>query len=551
YGVVRTTVRARSARVVHSLPPVLSKFALMVARSSELAANVDCLRYDSVEGLFRDAASGARTGPLVVLAASPGAPGNTPGRDAESGRLLPIAAGLPSAEKTALDAGWICLGGPDPWFLNLTLGSGRQSPLEEHHLLRRLEYVFPSPLLGTSFEQKSVLLGFAQGVTKLPWIGGSRSSFRSPSTDAVVPERTSFLHLAGDLSGVTPSIVFGPVFRRYLAFDKVRRGATGSFESFVNLADADAYQRQGGTFAALTGRGFEAYQQLMPHVVEEAYNRTYDYLVTSREESEAEQPARMRPGATPVRPARLLAAAGLLAPVLGNVAGTALSSVLYPAPPSSAQSQPCVLPAVRISRRMPTGSTIPIFQGQLGKLEEMEPLLQAKVTRLYPSADDLADRRSFEDCFIHPAAIGKALDLDGNVVRLPQGELRLGGLQVVGGGMLLATGDVIVDGPIECAPGEALSLVSLHGNIRIATSARVQACLVALRGQLFPPSASGMEILGTVACRDLANFTKWLENPGVKRIVYDSRLDPTRMETHRTFYRLVLAGEEARYLLRY
>lgn len=134
---------------------------------------------------------------------------------------------------------------------------------------------------------------------------------------------------AGDLAGATPTLCLGPVFRRYLAYDKVRRGPAGPFESFVNLIDAEAFQRAGGSFAQLTGKGFDVYQQIMTRVVEEPYNRTYDYLVTARESSDPDRPGQVAAGSTPARPGRLLTRPGLLSPVLAATGGASLAAVLY------------------------------------------------------------------------------------------------------------------------------------------------------------------------------------------------------------------------------
>jgi hypothetical protein len=533
-------VRARfPARLVSSLPPLLTRFVLLVCESGAAAKAINCVDYDPETGQFRDAASGARTWPIEVCGAREGLSQSLPpGSDQE---LECVAAenktgdanGGPAGER----AGWVYLGGPDPWFLQLTFGSGTVNPLEEHGLLRRIAYVLPVSQLGAEFQEKLQLFGFARGIARLAMLGSAGDRWTSPSTGEPVSERTALLHLSGNARMPAPTVVLGPVYRRFLAYSKVRKGNSGPFTSFVHAAGATEYARVAAPFEALTGQGYDAYRRVMARVAEEPYNRSHDYLSTSRGRAHAGPGSRIDPGDTPAVPERLLLARAL-EPTL--VPAAPQPRFLYPA----AQAGPSAALPVRILRRGPGGRQPLLFAGDPGKLEHYDDLLRARCTFEAPRT------AVFTSKFIRRTANGAELDLGGHAVHLGQSPFVLPAVRVVGGGTLVADGDVVLEGPVQTAPCEVLTIVSLRGSIRLQTPGPIHASLVALRGQLRPAPGGGLELHGALACRNLDNFAEFLQNAGPKRLVYDPRMDPADGETFKRFYRLALTGDEERFLER-
>lgn len=531
--VVRRVREAYPARVVCSLPPVLSRFALLVRRAGAAARSVNCLEYDSERGTFKDVASGRRTLPLVVYPSPPGGEGTARARD-ERGRPLPTATQELAAPRVAR-AGLVHLGGPEPWFLQLAMGSGAVSPLEEHMLLRRVAYVLPASTLGAGFQEKVYRFGFARGARSLSMLGRPGARWTSPATGEPIGDATAWIHLSGDGDAASSSAVLGPVFRRYLAFSKVRRGTSGSFRSFVHAADASAFSRVGGSFESLTGQGYEAYRQVMARVVEEPYNRSFDYLSTSEESGGAG--GRVSAGTTPAVPPSLLAAAalrGVLEPLDGE------SDFLYPGPAAG--------PAAPTPVRIAVGGCA-LFTGDPGDLDGYEDLMLARTTRFFPAPGEPPDA-SFHDTFLKAGPGLSQLDLGGHVVRTKQGNLTLPAVHVACGGTLVVDGDVTLQGGVETEPGEALTIVSLRGGIRLLSSEPVHACLVALRGQVRPPPRGGLDVRGSVVCGDLDNYSEWLANAGPKRIVYEPEWNPGSGRPFARFYRLVVTGGPERFLQR-
>lgn len=527
------------ARLVNGLPPMLTRFVLLVCESGTAAKAVNCVDYDPETGQFHDAASGARTWPIEVCGAREGpAQSISPGSDQELECLAPPGnAGAAEAAPAGASAGWVYLGGPDPWFLQLTFGAGTVNPLEEHGLLRRIAYVAPTSGLGSEFQEKFQLFGFARGISRLAMLGSAGDRWTSPATGEPVSERTALLHLSGNARMPAPTLVLGPVYRRFLAYSKLRRGNSGPFTSFVHAADATEYARVAAPFESLTGQGYDAYKRVMARVAEEPYNRSHDYLTTSHETVQAGPGSRITPGDTPAVPERLL-----LAPAVEPALAPAAPQprFLYPAP----QTGPSAAFPVRILRRNAGGGQPLLFAGDPGKLERYDELLRARCTFEAPRTS------AFTSKFIRRTPAGAELDLGGHAVHLVQSPFSLPAVRVIGGGTLVADGEVVLEGPIQTAPCEVLTIVSLRGSIRLQTPGPIHASLVALRGQLRPSAAGGLELHGALACRNLDNFAEFLQNAGPKRLVYDPRMDPADGETFKRFYRLALTGDEERFLER-
>ncbi|MBI4871146.1 MAG: hypothetical protein HY814_06225 [Candidatus Riflebacteria bacterium] len=538
-------IRSRTpSRIVNVLPPLVSRFALMVCSSGSAARSINCLDYDSEKALFRDASTGARSWPLEVCGAATGLSQSvSPGSDQELDCVVPRTGASTSGEPldAARTSGWVYLGGPDPWFLQLTLGAGLLNPLEEHGLLRRAAYVLPGSSLGEGFQEKIYFFGFARGAGELAMLGRARARWRSPSTGEEVSERTSLLHLSGNARSPGPTVVLGPVFRRFLSFSKVRRGDSGPFTSFVHVETPEEFARVGAAFQTLTGQGYDAYQRVMARVVEEPYNRSHDYLVTSEERVAGPAGSRLDPGKTPAIPELLLDEQGL-EPVLAPAVQDPL--FLYPAP----QGGPVAAAPIRLGRVGSEGRASVLFTGDPGKLDGYDALMRSRVTLKWPRPGPVP--QPLLGPFLRKGPTLPELDLRGQIVHVSQSPLHVPGVRVVGSGTLVADGDLVLEGPILTAPCEMLTLVSLGGSIRLLSPGPIHACLVAPRGQVHPPALGGLEIHGSVVCHDLDNFPEFLANSGPKRFVYDPRTDPSDGETWKRFYRLAATAPPERFLER-
>jgi hypothetical protein len=119
-------------------------------------------------------------------------------------------------------------------------------------------------------------------------------------------------------------------------------------------------------------------------------------------------------------------------------------------------------------------------------------------------------------------------------------------MHVARGGTVAVDDDVEVRGPITVAPGEALAIVSLNGNVLIQDNEEIDAYLVACNGQVLP-SPAGMDVRGGVAARGF-DPRLWMGGRGVRRIVYDDRVDPAFTEARLNQFRVHL-GEERQVLL--
>lgn len=107
------------------------------------------------------------------------------------------------------------------------------------------------------------------------------------------------------------------------------------------------------------------------------------------------------------------------------------------------------------------------------------------------------------------------------------------------GAMVICQGDISISASQPANNGRMFTLVSLDGNISLASGCRVDAALVALNGEV--KLGAGSMVEGTVACKSLK--FELTGNPGV-RINYAEKFDPTSVAARNRSYRLCFAAEE-------
>lgn len=490
-GAYRGLTVRRPFRSLYRLPPVLGRFALLAGELSGTSEAANALTYAPRVGLFQRPGDAGLAWPLVVYPLPAENDGATSASRWKGRALEPVARG-----------GWVGLLGSTPWVLNTTFGPGLGSPLEEGVALRNYEAVVASGVVAGAYE-KVRRVGFARNILDLPVFSDVEAG--------TVPAAASLLHLGGDAREPMPPVVLGPVFRRYLTWSKLGPSPEGPFTS-LHAVNEDDFEHVEETFRRAGGRGgYPAYARLMARSVLEPYNRTYDYLVTADEVVTGE--GRVEPGDTPFTPARHLAGdAG--APWIrpGPRAG---EDFLYPSR-ARAEAAGRGTPV-----RIGTEEDAALFEGTPDLLlEGLAVQAEARAVWRVEAAGDRDAATIFRERFL---ADGRTLRL-GTSVHVVGDALGLGDLEVAVGGTVVVDGDLTVSGPIRTAPGEALALVSLRGDIRVTDAQPIRAMLIACEGEVIPPQ-TGMDVRGMVATRRF-DPARWTASRGAYRIVYDPVLNP-------------------------
>lgn len=509
-GVTRTLVAARQVKVVNVTAPVLSKFTLFLRERQGQELNF--LEYDRRRPEAGFSVDGAPARPLLVYNHAEQFPAVVDGRFDSLGTIF--------EEYEADLGGLVFLGGDEPWKLNLVHGTGAGRYEELFHL-RRTRYAIPSGLGGIENEY-GLTFGFYDGIFQSAKFGSaSGDPGRVPdSTGEIVPEGCAALHLYGDTSQVTPAPVFGPVFRRYVT---------------MRLVDGLWYPyKSRGEFAGLPtpnpfGGDYPAYQRIMARVVVEPYNRSFDYLASNFEAMNVED--RVTAGSTPFLPLPRWEA-GVLARV-----GPALDGddyFLYPAPGSSSSG------SARLMRHGP-GGTEDIFRGSLKDIDGalFQDLVTAKATRA------AADAAEFRDLFLADAQVTQP-----GILWQRTGSLELDGLVAERGVMLVVDGSITLKGPVVAEPGEdgvpePITLVSLRGDIRVETSDRIEAQLVALRGRVVP--LGGLEVYGGIAAETL-DFRSLVRGDAPRSVTYAAAFDSTDGPRYRTQLQVAMGENVQMYM---
>lgn len=483
-GVVRTLSATSACKVVRMVAPVVSKFTLFVASRGEAEPNL--LAYDRSAPQLPMEAGGRPARPLVLYHR----PGPVPALAED--RFHPLGPVLESVEPDA--GGLVYLGGERPWYLNLVHGVGA-GPFDELHHLRRTRYRLDGGPPGAPGEH-ALWFGFYAGLLTSPPFrpfGAGSDPPRRPEGDTV-PERTSALHLYGDVEDVSPTVVLGPVFRSYVT-SRLEGGVWYphlSAAEFGRLATRPAWAR---THAD--------YQARMVRVEHEPYNRSWDYMRTNQEMVDGRGQVGVAAGAPALPPALLTPET--LTRVRPPVATDRL--FLYPEAAQGPRTPVALGPA----------GGAPQFSGDLAGLDGE---LFAKVMGAR-AVHRVADAAAFMSRYVRQGR----LRLPG-VVRIERGDLEIGPLAIARGGVVVVEKGVRIAGWLrKLAARETLTLVALGGDVEVATPDRVEAQLVALAGR-FRAQADQLDFLGGLAAREL-DLASLVAGARPKRVVYDPALDPT------------------------
>ncbi len=507
-GVTRALIEARPVRVVSVVAPVLSKFTLFVRERGEETPNL--LSYDRLDPSkgFRLDDGPAR--PVVLYHRRDQIPAVL------DGKFYPLAEAVSGLVPDG--AGMVYLGGRTPWFLHLVHGSGANAYEELFHL-RRTRYLLPAELVPGAESEIGITFGFYGGILTSPKLGSARApagTYRRPPDAEEADDRTSGLHLFGDTRYVSPTVVLGPAYRSYLTV----RLVDGLWFPYRSPAEFPGDSGPAGF------PSYEAYSRAMLRIEDEAYNRSWDYIATNREQ--LQENATVQDGGTPFVPGPVLAEAGLqrVIPYPGRD-----WSFLYPDPKQGS------IGACQIRRIEASGKPETLFRGALQDLDGtlLESFLRARETFEVP------DEAAFHSRFRRHAT----LEVPG-VVRIAKGGLELGEVNVGEGCMVIAEGDIVIKGRIvQDRPKNPLTLVSLRGDIRIQTGEKVDAHLVALEGRV---SGQGrLALTGGIAAGSL-DLRSLVRGEAAKTVTYNPDLDPTQHESYGANLRVVMDRDTRTYL---
>jgi hypothetical protein len=532
---VRREVRLeRGYKIVQARPPLLGRFSLFADRRS---VDPNGLEVDVVRGINEPVSergsSRARGGqrPLVVRGEvqAPMVPAGTGALQLSRNALT-----TSGAPQDFLDQqGWVFLGGRNgPWELNLSHGYGE---VGQSHLLAsykapalfqddeaadtalrtRLEGELRSTACvalaqGPAYGLQHILHGYAMDYELIGIDVRRRVRFVDPAGQ--VDGKSSLLRLWGTPDAVSPTLVFGPVRRRYM-----RKAYLG-----VQLTQCQ-----------------QAGPQSMPVYFPEEFpprargiiERTFGSAEAIEEDGSAVAlDEAFLQGLNDVLDDRLsgtLDAQGVLA-----IALQARDALQGPPTPRYTSQLVGELPREGFDE----AAYDPLYQGQLsdprvftGNLQNglaaFHAALSAKLT--FQVSEEARDR-VLRQQMLRPGPAGLTLSVPG-VVYFPGGDVVLPPIaEVAEGGILVAQGNIVLQGDVLTGGDERLTLVSTEGDVVFEGGGpyAVEAYLVSTRGTVRLPD-QGLTVTGGMAAMELA-----LDDLRGQEVVvqydprYDARLPP-------------------------
>ncbi len=481
-------VAYKESRVVDITLPVLGKFALFLRGQGSLEVNG-----------VKDSSALERMDnrPVVVR----------PGREAEV-RTLAVAEAASLLERQ----GWIYLGGERPW--SLTLGAGGGVAANRAAML--LDGVYEYELgEGGPLAASGQLRYYATQSPVYPELAKPEQREALRLAEPGLLERTSLLELTGSSEAPSPTLVCGPVNRRWALLQGLSNTASGARAPLPMLDEGrfEAGQWPGGVSASTAqaireqfGGQFERYAARMSQFVEEPFNLGNLALLASQSQ-----------------------------PLLRTML---LDPAVIPAP------APRMPPSARLAV---DGRPVRFHEAVTGGGYSLTDDAGRALT-------DRLDLEAFKELgfLVHKAGRhfrDGAAFLEGCRGGAPGG-LKLGGVVHVagslalerplrvergGGGMVLVDGDLRLAERLTSESLEPVTLVSLNGNIRVDTAAPVDAALAALAGRI--ELGPAFDLRGALAAGELtvARATE----AGPRQLAYNEAFDPTASGAHSRNYRVM------------
>lgn len=490
-GVTRTLRISRAFQVVDPRVPVLSKFTLFQREQGDQP--LDQLEYERIRPRDPMKANGLAARPVIFFHRPLVFPTVSEGLFHDLKSLF--------SDFAPDQGGLVFLGGDRPWNLPLVHGSGA-GPYDELFHLRRTQYQRPASLPG--FETEHWLwFGTYRGILDGPMFhpfADSPHDLRTPD-GLELSDRSPPFHLFGDVGNVSPTVVLGNVFRSYVHL----RLLDGRWFPYL---EADEFS---GVDPPGFGGDYQAYRQFMTRVVHDPYNRSFDYLVTNSETLDPDGTVHVDAETVPLVPPARLVPEGLtrLQPLEEGD-----RNFLYPDPEN---------PGAPVLRLLRGGDGREVFRGSLEDLdaETLEALLAPRVIQRFPNPEAF-----WKKCLVK----GK-LELEG-VTALDTSELVLENLAIGNAGTLVVSGSIQIRGWIrQTLERHPLTLVSLAGDIEVASPGPIHAHLVALSGTI-RFKTDQIHVVGGLAARRI-DWASAAKGTKVKWVTYDRSLDPTDPEMDR------------------
>ncbi|EKD83009.1 MAG: hypothetical protein ACD_39C00945G0006 [uncultured bacterium] len=484
-GAVARVCRYREAKLVNILPSILGKFALYLRQQGPSSNNSfeDSL---SMPNLLKDT-------PLMVF----------------SGKSSGLASLNPADAADFFESqGWVFLGGDAPWVIGSGPGGGNAnyaSALQKNDL-----QTFPI-LPPDEFSSLNFLSYYSQPEYLSPELKAvSYNKVLSGINDELFSSR---IRISGSRNMPTPTNVVGKVIAKSALIQGLKNTQSGLYAPYPFLQES---QFNGSAWpgmsaeAAMTmeenfGGVFQRYKSRMSVLIEERYNAIN------------------------------------------------LRALNFPAPPmnSSIMVDP---------RSLPAGTAVPETSKRLHVDNNPASFIDANSGNLYQLfADDgrklfEGNLSGFEDLshFVSKAVISfdkqsefykeieteKKEYLINNIYLIKDSLLIDRPLQSIDGcgGIIIVNGDITIQSEIIAPDQEPIVLISTGGNIRIATSARIQAGLVALKGQIHAESA--INVNGIISAKELSMAK--LSPLGMRQLSYNANFDVTDSATYMRGFRLFM-----------
>lgn len=519
---------SRGFKVFLAVHPVLSKFTLFVRESPP---------NDQINSLIRGASADNFDNGAPLLLQNH----ETTYNAVDSSIHVPA---FPPIAELARDSGWIFLNSPSAsWTLHLSGSAGTTGEYDDRVLLRFGQYSDPGMKSRLQVPAPQVLrdmLRRYQGM-KARFLVTTRSGTAEKQVSDILGIRhlfgtapnASLIRPFGTGSRLSPTLVFGPVFRSYIQYRLIQ----------VDLVDPNSYPQRVVPFKPTVIPGFSdqaSFESLFrnPPQNYSADVHTFALLFGINVTDPAPSWGKYRPFATEITTDPFLDSLNYLyvqAKESGTVSDPVSASFSEP-PPDIVTDIDEWEPSggnLRDSLRSAAGKvnrgSVPVFEGRLADIEGLKEL-QQKITVTFPTPADFASRCIRDGRLRIPG-----------IVYITQGDLDLSTtLTVEAGGIIIVNGNIGLRAGIVAS--DPLTLITTK-DISVETSAEIQARLVCLRGEF--KARGGFRILGGVAAGKLD--LPGMLNGQEKRITFDGRFDPFRQDTAgqpNPLYRYKISEEE-------
>jgi len=484
-GAVARVCRYREAKLVNILPSILGKFVLYLRQQGSASNNSFEDRFSRPD-LLKDT-------PLMVF----------------SGKSSGLSSlNLDAAAEFFEKQGWVFLGGDAPWVIGSGPGGGNAnyaSALQKNDLQTfaiQPPDEFSSLNFLTYYSQPEYLSGELKGLSYNKVLQGINDELFS-----------SRIRISGSGNKPTPTNVVGNVVAKSALIQGLKNTQTGLYAPYPFLQESQFHgsswpgmsSEAANTMEENFGGVFQRYKSRMSVVLEERYNAIN------------------------------------------------LRTLNFPAPPMNS--------AIMVDpRNLPAGTKVPDLSKRLHVDNNPASFVDANSGNLYQLfADDgrklfEGNLSGFEDLshFVSKAVLSfdkqsefyKSIETEQkehllNNIYLIKGDLLVDRpLKSADGcgGMIIANGDITIQNEIIAPDQEPVVLISTAGNIRIATSSRIQAGLIALKGQIQAESAINVE--GVVSAKELSMAK--LSSSGLRQLSYNVNFDVTDSATYMRAFRLFM-----------